>query len=106
MTLPLHLDLLRLALPRTRETATSISALAALLERPDREIRDQIKDLNEFYRLGVIVLPIRNGVWLAESPEQIDRMISCQVSRARSIERSVKVLRQLRDAMAFEPALF
>jgi hypothetical protein len=36
----------------------------------------------------------------------VDSLIACQTSRARSIERSVRVLRQVRDSMAFSPSLF
>jgi hypothetical protein len=102
----LNLETLRRALPKSREEATSVRALAYLLDRPEREIRQGIKDLREKYNAAVITLPTKNGVWLSDDPAELDALIACQVSRARSIEESIRALRRLRDREAFKPALF
>ena len=106
MTLPAPLQDLYRALPCSRKQATSISALALRLERDERIIREQIKDLRELYRVPVIALPTRNGVWLTNDPAELEHLIACQTSRARSIERSVRVLRQVRDSMSYSSSLF
>lgn len=106
MTLPAHLDALRRVLPRTRLEATTMKALASLLDRDERIIRDEIKTLREDYHIPVMALPTRNGVWITDDPIEVDILICLQTSRARSIERSVKVLQQVRDAMSYSPALF
>jgi hypothetical protein len=94
------------ALPREREYGTSVKALAAMLGTTDRAVRQGIKDLREHHGVPVICLPTTNGVWITDDPAEVDALIACQVSRARSIEQSVRALRQVRDTLAYRPALF
>lgn len=97
---------LLLALPQSRARATSIGALAALLGRDERAIRDDIKVLRECANVPVIALPTRRGVWIAESPEEVDALIACQQSRLDSLSRSISRLKRVRDEMTYQPALF
>ena len=97
---------LLLALPRDRAHATSIGALAARLGRDERSIRQDIKFLREHYHQPIIALPIKHGVWLAQSPAELDSLIACQQSRLNSLSRSISRLKRLRDQMQYSPALF
>lgn len=99
--IPLLYSDLYAAIPKSRNKATNIRDLAALLGHDEREVRDCIKDLREIYHKPVVCLPTRNGVWVAQTPEEVDLEIACQTSRARSIERSVQVLIQVQAAMAY-----
>jgi len=104
--LPSNLAALYCAIPRSREQATSMLALAQLLGCFEREIREQIKELRETYGLPVMALPTRNGVWVTDDPADLDALIACQTSRARSIEESIRALKRVRDQMTYKPALF
>lgn len=97
---------LLLALPRDRKHATSIGALSVRLDRDERAIRDDIKVLRECCNVAVVALPTRRGVWIAETPEELDALISCQQSRLDSLSRSISRLKRVRDEMQYRPALF
>ncbi len=94
------------ALPRDRRHATSVGELALRLDRDERAIREDIKILREFCNIPVIALPTKRGVWLAESPEELDAVIACQQSRLDSLSRSISRLKRTRDAMTYSPTLF
>lgn len=106
MNLPAHLADLCRAVPRSRAKATSIPALARLLDRDQRTIREQIKELREDYHIPVMAIPTRNGVWITDDPLELEVLIALQTSRARSIERSVRVLQQVADNLSYSPSLF
>lgn len=94
------------ALPKTRRSATSIGELAVRLGRDERSIREDIKVLRESCNVPVIALPTKRGVWIAESPEELDAVIACQQSRLDSLSRSISRLKRTRDAMTYSPTLF
>ena len=97
---------LLLALPQCHTHATSIGSLAAKLGRDERAIREDIKVLRECFNIAVIALPTKRGVWIAESPAEVDALIACQQSRLDSLSRSISRLRRVRDEMTYTPALF
>ncbi len=110
MNLPAQYLPLYRALPRSRDEATSMRALAHTLGIDERIVRDQIKDMRELYHIAVIALPTRNGVWLTDDPKELDHLIACQTSRARSLEESARKLQSIRNRLAekrlYKPALF
>jgi hypothetical protein len=97
---------LLLALPQCRKHATSIGALAHQLDRDPRAIRDDIKFLRECCNVAVVALPTKRGVWIAESPAELEQLIACQQSRLDSLSRSISRLKRVRDEMSYQPALF
>lgn len=97
---------LLLVLPHTRRHATSIGELARRLDRDERAIRDDIKFLRECCNVAVVALPTRRGVWIAETPEELEALIACQQSRLDSLSRSIARLKRVRDSMTYQPSLF
>ena len=76
------------------------------LGRDERAIREDIKVLRETANMPIIALPTRRGVWLAESPAEVDALIACQQSRLDSLSRSIARLKRVRDSMQYSPTLF
>lgn len=106
MNLTREQNALLLALPKSRKHATSIGALAVRLDRDERAIREDIKLLRECANMPIIALPTRRGVWLAESPAEVDALIACQQSRLDSLSRSIARLKRVRDSMTYQGTLF
>ena len=98
-------DLAR-ALPRGRARATSVSELAATTGLSEREVRAGLSELLSDYRIPVVTLPIRRGVYLAETPEDIDQADAHIKSKAMSLLRRRRALRLVRDQLAYSPTLF
>jgi hypothetical protein len=93
-------------IPKSRKQATSIGELAVMLARDERAIREDIKVLREGHKIPVIALPTKQGVWIAETAEEVDALIACQQSRLESLARSIARLKRARDEMLYSPALF
>ncbi len=104
--IPAQYDELRRAIPRSRKEATSMSVLAARLDRDEREVRDMVKDLRELYEVPVVALPTRNGVWITDDPAELDGLIRCQQSRLDSLSHSIARLKRVRDRLTYAEALF
>jgi hypothetical protein len=94
------------ALPRSRKRATSCLFLSCLLGITEREVRDQIKTLREDFHIPVMALPVRMGVWLSDDPDEVKKLIACQTSRARSIEKSIRSLERVLADMSYSGSLF
>jgi hypothetical protein len=69
-------------------------------------VRDQIKDLREVHEQPIVCLPTPRGVWLAQTPEEVDLEIACQHSRLESLSRSIARLQRVRERMAYRETLF
>jgi len=98
-------DLAR-ALPRGRTQATSISELAATTGLSEREVRAGLSELLTDHRVPVVTLPTRRGVYLAETPEDIDQADAHIRSKAMSLLRRRRALRLCRETLAYRPTLF
>lgn len=59
-------------LPLGRQNATSIPTLSLLSGLSEREVRAEIERLITEDRIPVCTLPTVNGVWIAETPEELE----------------------------------
>ena len=93
-------------LPRGRLHATSVSELAAATGLSEREVRAGLSELLNDHRVPVVTLPIRRGVYLAETPEDIDQADAHIRSKAMSLLRRRRALRLCRERLMYSPKLF
>ena len=55
-----------------RQRATSIPSLAAATRLSEREVRAALADLLNLQRIAVVTLACNPGVFIAETPEELD----------------------------------
>lgn len=99
-------DALMAAIPRGRRNATSIPALCAALGCSNRELRAAIEELVTEEHQPICTLPTRHGIWLAESPEEVEEAAGQLHSRAMSLLERCRALRLAGEALAYSPTLF
>lgn len=114
---PADLRTLAAALPRGEANATSVGKLARLLECDDRAIREGLEQLvtlglepyaKDPRRIPVVTLPKPGGksVYVAETPEELDKAIRHIRSKAMANLRRARGLRLCREQVVYSETLF
>lgn len=102
---PQHRQLLNL-IPRGRRRATSMGELADRLGCSDREVRQLIEELVNDFHVEIVTLPVRRGVFVAETPQEIDLAEAHLRSKTMALLRRRRALRLCRERLAYSPTLF
>lgn len=89
-------------LPTGRECATSVPCLAQVTGESERAIRAAIEDL-VMAGFPVVTLPCKRGVFMAETPEDLDMAYAHLTSKAMSLLRRRRALRMARARLAMAP---
>lgn len=106
---PAELDALDCTLPRGRENATSIPALAVRLGLSDRAVREAIEQLVNGElgrRVPVVTLPTNPGVFVATTLAELDLGDAHIRAKAMALLHRRRSLRFCREQIAYSPTLF
>lgn len=112
---PSDLERLARALPYGREHATSVPALMRALGWSDRQVREGLEQLvceglrpqaRDPRRVPVVTLPTSPGVFVAETPEELELAIRGIRSRAMALLSRQRGLRLCREQVAYSERLF
>ncbi|MCL5736983.1 MAG: hypothetical protein M1274_15695 [Actinobacteria bacterium] len=90
-------------LPHGRASATSIPALRRLTNMSDREVRAAIEELVTVQHVPVVTAA---GVFIAETPEDVDLAVANLRARSMAMLRRCRALRLARESLAWSPTLF
>jgi hypothetical protein len=112
-----QLQLLSIALPRGERNATSVPALARLFSLDERAIREGLEQLvtvglephaRDPRRVAVVTLPRPGGrsVYVAETPEELEKAIRHIRSKAMANLRRARGLRLCREPLQYKSSLF
>lgn len=93
-------------LPTGRRHATSVPILSSLSGLSEREVRAEIERLVTEERIPVCTLPTAAGIWVAETPEELELADAHIRSKAMSLLRRRRALRLCRERIAWSPTLF
>jgi hypothetical protein len=93
-------------LPAGRCHATSIPALSSLSGLSEREVRAEIERLVTEDRIPVCTLPVSSGIWIAETPDELELADAHIRSKAMSLLKRRRALRLCRERLAWSPTLF
>lgn len=93
-------------LPHGRGKATTIKALAAATGMSDRAVRDELARLVNEARVPIVTLPTERGIFVAQTPEEIDLADQHLKAKAMSLLHRRRSLRLCRERLEWSPTLF
>lgn len=93
-------------IPIGRAAAVSVADLVRAADLSDREVRLELARLLNDEHIPVCSLPIRRGIWIAETPEEADVAAEQLRCRAMSLLERCRALRLCRESLAWSPTLF
>ena len=103
---PAEATFLNALLPRGRANACSVPHLARCTGWNERAVREGLEHLLTEYRVPVCTLPVKDGVYVAVTPEECDAADRNLRSRALAILRRRRALRLAGERLAWSPTLF
>lgn len=99
-------ELLLRYLPQGRKHATSVSALSLATGLSPREVRAALEELVNVHRVPVVTLPTNPGVFIAETPDEVELGDAHLRAKAMALLRRRRSLRLCRERLAWSPTLF